>query len=47
MPKNYAKMQICGDTKMQCVWGNRKGKQQKRSNSTFRLAHKNKEMTQT
>ena len=29
MPKNYPKMQMCGDTKMQCVWGNRKGEKTK------------------
>ena len=39
MPKNYPKMQLCEDTKMQCVWGNRKGKEQKRINDRFILAH--------
>ena len=47
MPKNYAKMQMCGDTKMQCVLGNRKGKEQKQINDTFILAHKNREITKT
>ncbi len=43
MPKNYAKMQMCGDTKMQCWWGNRKGKEQKRINDTYILAHQKRE----
>ena len=47
MPKNYPKIQMCGDTKMQCVWGKRKGKEQKQSSDIFILAHKKREMTQT
>ncbi len=47
MPKNYAKMQMCGDTKRLCVWGNRKGKEQKQINDTFILSHKKREITQT
>ncbi len=47
MPKNYSKMQMCGDTKMQCVCGKWKAKRAKRIISTFILAHKNKEITKT
>ena len=32
---------------MQYVWGNRKGKEQKRKNDTFVLAHKSKEIIKT
>ena len=32
---------------MQCVWGNRKAKEQKRINDTFVLAHKSKEIIKT
>ena len=39
MPKNYPKIQMCEDTKMQYVLNNRNGKEQKRSNDTFILAH--------
>ena len=47
MPKNYPKMQMCEDTKMECWWGNRKGKEQKRIDGTFKLAHQKREITQT
>ncbi len=47
MPKNYSKMQMCEDTKMQCVWGNSKGKEQKQINDTFILAHQKREFKKT
>ena len=47
MPKNYAKIQMWGDTKMQCVWETWKAKGAKRINDTFILTHKNKEIAKT